>query len=75
MAIIDFGGTKETVVTRKEFSLAKARKALKNETIAIIGYGVQGPAQALNMKDNGVNCIIGLRDKGRHAGLIGRMRS
>ncbi len=37
MAIIDFGGTKETVVTRKEFSLAKARKVLKNETIAIIG--------------------------------------
>lgn len=59
MAIIDFGGTKETVVTRKEFSLAKARKTLKNETIAIIGYGVQGPAQALNMKDNGVRVIVG----------------
>ncbi len=59
MAIIDFGGSKETVVTRKEFSLAKARKVLKNETIAIIGYGVQGPAQALNLKDNGFNVIIG----------------
>ena len=59
MAIIDFGGVKETVVTRKEFSLAKARKVLKNETIAVIGYGVQGPAQALNMKDNGLNVIIG----------------
>jgi ketol-acid reductoisomerase len=52
MAIIDFGGVKETVVTRKEFSLAKARKTLKKETIAIIGYGVQGPAQALNLRDN-----------------------
>jgi ketol-acid reductoisomerase len=59
MAIIDFGGTKERVVTRKEFPLAKARKVLKNEVIAIIGYGVQGPAQALNLKDNGFPVIIG----------------
>jgi ketol-acid reductoisomerase len=59
MAIIDFGGSKEKVVTRKEFSLAKARKVLKNEVIAIIGYGVQGPAQALNLKDNGFKVIIG----------------
>jgi len=59
MAIIDFGGVKETVITRREFSLAKASKVLKNETIAVIGYGVQGPAQALNMKDNGFNVIIG----------------
>ena len=59
MAIINFGGTKETVITRKEFSLAKARQVLKKETIAVIGYGVQGPAQALNMKDNGFKVIIG----------------
>ncbi|MBP1609141.1 MAG: ketol-acid reductoisomerase, partial [Acidobacteria bacterium] len=59
MAIIDFGGVKEEVVTRKEFPMATARKALKNEVIAVIGYGVQGPAQALNMKDNGFNVIIG----------------
>jgi ketol-acid reductoisomerase len=59
MAKINFGGVTEDVVTRKEFSLAKARKVLKNEVIAVIGYGVQGPAQALNMKDNGLNVIIG----------------
>ena len=59
MAIIDFGGTKEKVVTRKEFTLAKARRVLRNEVIAIIGYGVQGPAQALNLKDNGFPVIIG----------------
>ena len=59
MAKIDFGGILEDVVTREEFTLAKAREVLKNETIAIIGYGVQGPAQALNMKDNGINVIIG----------------
>ena len=63
MAVIDFGGTKETVVTRKEFSLATARKVLKKETIAIIGYGVQGPAQALNLRDNGFNVIIGQSKK------------
>ena len=59
MAIINFGGTREKVVTRKEFTLEKARKVLKKEVVAVIGYGVQGPAQALNMKDNGINVIIG----------------
>jgi ketol-acid reductoisomerase len=59
MAVINFGGTKETVVTRKEFPISRARKVLKKEVIAVIGYGVQGPAQALNMKDNGLNVIIG----------------
>ncbi|HPA19859.1 MAG TPA: ketol-acid reductoisomerase [Verrucomicrobiae bacterium] len=63
MAKIKFGGTLETVVTRKEFSLARARKALKNETIAIIGYGVQGPAQGLNLRDNGFNVIVGQAKK------------
>ena len=59
MATIDFGGSKETVITRKEFSMARARKVLKNETIAIIGYGVQGPAQGLNLRDNGFKVIVG----------------
>jgi len=59
MAVIDFGGVKETVVTRKEFPVTKARKVLKDEVIAVIGYGVQGPAQSLNMRDNGFNVIVG----------------
>jgi len=59
MAIIDFGGVKENVVTREEFPLEKAKEVLKNEVIAILGYGVQGPAQGLNLKDNGFNVIIG----------------
>jgi ketol-acid reductoisomerase len=59
MAKIDFGGVIENVVTREEFSLSKAREVLKNEIVAVIGYGVQGPAQALNMKENGINVIIG----------------
>ncbi|MDD5454159.1 MAG: ketol-acid reductoisomerase [Candidatus Ratteibacteria bacterium] len=63
MAKIDFGGTKEEVVMRKEFPMSKAREVLKNETIAVIGYGVQGPAQSLNMKDNGFNVIIGQSKK------------
>src|SRR5438874_13659176 len=65
MAIINFGGVKEKVVTRKEFSMAKARQVLKDETIAIIGYGVQGPAQSLNLRDNGFNVIVGQRSKQR----------
>ena len=59
MASINFGGTVEDVVTRDEFSLERARDVLKDEVIAILGYGVQGPAQALNMKDNGIDVIIG----------------
>jgi len=59
MARIDFGGVVEEVVTREEFPIEKAREVLKDETIAVIGYGVQGPAQALNMKDNGLRVIVG----------------
>ncbi len=59
MAKIDFGGVVEDIITSDEFSIEKAREILKNEKIAILGYGVQGPAQALNMRDNGINVIIG----------------
>lgn len=65
MATINFGGTQEEVVTREEFPLAKAQDVLKDETIAIIGYGVQGPGQALNLKDNGFNVIVGQRKGGK----------
>ncbi len=61
MAKINFGGVEENVVTREEFPLEKALETMKNETIAVIGYGVQGPGQALNLKDNGFNVIIGQR--------------
>jgi ketol-acid reductoisomerase len=60
MATINFGGVEEKVVTREEFPLEKAR-VLSHETVAVIGYGVQGPGQALNQKDNGVNVIVGQR--------------
>ena len=61
MAQMNFGGVLETVVTSKEFSLEKAREVLKNETIAILGYGIQGPGQAGNLRDNGFNVIVGQR--------------
>jgi ketol-acid reductoisomerase len=61
MAKLNFGGTIENVVTREEFPLRKAKAILKNETIAVIGYGVQGPGQAQNLRDNGFNVIIGQR--------------
>ena len=64
MAKIDFGGVEEDVVMRKEFSVAKARQVLKNETIAILGYGVQAPGQALNLVENGIkNVIVGQSKK------------
>lgn len=61
MAKLNFGGVEEDVVTRSEFPLSKAQETLKNETIAVIGYGVQGPGQSLNQKDNGLNVIVGQR--------------
>ena len=61
MAKMNFGGVEENVVTRAEFPLGKAREALKNETIAVVGYGIQGPGQALNLRDNGFNVIVGQR--------------
>ncbi len=65
MAKMTFGGVKETIVTRDEFPLEKARKVLKDEAITVLGYGVQGPAQSLNMRDNGINVIIGQRKSER----------
>jgi len=62
MALISFGGVEEKVVTRDEFTLDKAREVLKEETVAVLGYGVQGPGQSLNLKDNGINVIVGQRE-------------
>ena len=65
MAKINFGGVEEEVVTREEFPLDKAKEVMKDETIAVIGYGVQGPGQALNLKDNGFHVIVGQRKGGK----------
>lgn len=59
MTLLNFGGVEENVVTSDEFSMEKAREVLKDETVCIIGYGVQGPAQAKNLRDNGINVIVG----------------
>ncbi|MDR2496156.1 MAG: ketol-acid reductoisomerase [Tannerellaceae bacterium] len=65
MATMNFGGINETVVTRDEFPLKQAQDVLQNETIAVIGYGVQGPGQSLNLRDNGFNVIVGQRPGGK----------
>ena len=62
MAEMNFGGVVENVTTPVEFSLDKAREVLKDETIAVLGYGVQGPGQACNLRDNGFNVIVGQRE-------------
>ena len=61
MAVMNFGGVEENVMTSEEFPLEKAREILKDETIAVIGYGVQGPGQSMNLRDNGFNVIVGQR--------------
>jgi len=61
MAMMNFGGVDEQVVTREEFPLSKAQEVLRNETVAVLGYGVQGPGQSLNMRDNGIRVIVGQR--------------
>ncbi len=76
MATLYFGGVAEQVVTREEFTLEHAREVLQDEVVAIIGYGVQGPGQAQNLRDNGITVIIGQRkqskswDKAIHDGFI-----
>jgi ketol-acid reductoisomerase len=65
MAKIEFGGVLEEVVTDEEFPLEKARDILKDEIVAVLGYGVQGPGQAMNMRDSGINVIVGQREGGR----------
>ncbi len=64
MAKIDFGGVIEEVITSEEFTLEKAKEVLADETVAVLGYGVQGPGQALNLRDNGINVIVGQREGG-----------
>lgn len=65
MAKLNFGGVEENVVTREEFPLSKAQDILKDEVIAVIGYGVQGPGQALNLQDNGIHVIVGQRKESK----------
>jgi ketol-acid reductoisomerase len=62
MPKLNIGGVVEEVVTSEEFTLEKAREVLKDEIVAVIGYGVQGRGQALNMKDHGIRCIVGEGD-------------
>ncbi len=64
---MNFGGVDEEVVTRKEYTVKKAQTILKNEVIATLGYGIQGRAQALNLRDNGIRVIIGQETTGVHA--------
>lgn len=64
MRKIRIGNVEETVVERADYPPERIRAILGDETIAVLGYGVQGRGQALNMRDNGLHVIIGLREKG-----------
>ena len=67
MVELDFGGVKENVITRDEFTVKQAQEVLKDEVVATLGYGIQGRAQSLNMRDNGIKVIIGQEKSGVHA--------
>ena len=67
MVELNFGGVKEKVITRKEFTIKQSQEILKDEVVVSLGYGIQGRAQSLNMRDNGIKVIIGQEKKGFHA--------
>ncbi|MGF3522391.1 MAG: ketol-acid reductoisomerase, partial [Candidatus Bathyarchaeia archaeon] len=66
MVKMNFGGVEEDVITREEFPIQKAQQILKNEVVVSLGYGIQGRAQALNMRDNGIKVIVGQESTGVH---------
>ena len=65
MRQINVGNVSETVVERSDYPPERIKVILGNETVAILGYGVQGRGQSLNLKDNGVPVIVGMREKGK----------
>jgi ketol-acid reductoisomerase len=65
MRKIRIGDVTETVVERSDYPPERIKSILGKETVAVLGYGVQGRGQSLNMKDNGVNVIVGMREGGK----------
>src|SRR5579872_5571436 len=65
MREIQVGDVTETVVERSDYPPERLREILGPETVAVLGYGVQGRGQSLNMKDNGVKVIVGQREKSK----------
>jgi ketol-acid reductoisomerase len=63
MRQIQIGNVKETVVERSDYPAERLQVILGPETVAVLGYGVQGRGQSLNMKDHGVKVIVGQREK------------
>ncbi|KAK3075025.1 Bifunctional acetohydroxyacid reductoisomerase [Teratosphaeriaceae sp. CCFEE 6253] len=61
---VDFAGDKEVVYERADWPQDKILDYFKNDTLALIGYGSQGHGQGLNLRDNGLNVIVGVRKDG-----------
>jgi ketol-acid reductoisomerase len=64
MKEIRIGDTVEQCIERSDYPIDRVRQILKDETVAVLGYGVQGKAQSLNMRDNGIKVIVGQRKGG-----------
>ncbi len=65
MKEITIGSITETAIERKDYPPEKVRQILANETVAVLGYGVQGRGQSQNMRDNGIKVIVGQRKGGK----------
>ncbi|KAJ2365424.1 Bifunctional acetohydroxyacid reductoisomerase, partial [Coemansia sp. RSA 2607] len=65
MKTLNFGGSQEKVYERSDWPKEKLLDYFKNDTIAVLGYGPQGHGQGLNLRDNGLNVIVGVRKDGR----------
>jgi len=64
MKTLDFAGTPEKVYEREDWPLEKLHDYFKNDTFALLGYGSQGHGQGLNLRDNGLSVIVGVRPNG-----------
>ncbi|MBY0456017.1 MAG: ketol-acid reductoisomerase, partial [Gemmataceae bacterium] len=65
MKEIRIGDTVEMAIERADYPLDRVRAILQNETVAVLGYGVQGRGQSLNMRDNGIKVLVGQRKGGK----------
>ncbi|GBG30902.1 Ketol-acid reductoisomerase [Hondaea fermentalgiana] len=61
---LNFGGSQEDVIERSDYPQSRYGNIFKDDTLCMLGYGTQGRGQALNLRDNGMPVIVGVRKDG-----------